>query len=176
MARAKYQVLVIPYRKSDDEVLYCIFQRSDMVDVNTVIGDPVSTPDGSTVIPISRVSFGFVAGGGEEEDGAPLISARREAFEEAGIPLDAHFIQLETTSSISTEHFPKARLHWGERCLVIPEYCFAVELPHKSIRISDEHTRFAWVDYATAMERLQYDSNKVALWELDNKIKLEVLS
>ena len=34
----------------------------DMVDVNTVIGDPVNTPDGSTVIPISRVSFGFVAG------------------------------------------------------------------------------------------------------------------
>ena len=153
MARAKYQVLVIPYRKSDDEVLYCIFQRSDM-----------------------DSCWQFVAGGGEEEDGAPLISARREAFEEAGIPLDAHFIQLETTSSISTEHFPKARLHWGERCLVIPEYCFAVELPHKSIRISDEHTRFAWVDYATAMERLQYDSNKVALWELDNKIKLEVLS
>ena len=153
MARAKYQVLVIPYRKSDDEVLYCIFQRSDM-----------------------DSCWQFVAGGGEEEDGAPLISARREAFEEAGIPLDAHFIQLETTSSISTEHFPKARLHWGERCLVIPEYCFAVELPHKSIRISDEHTRFAWVDYATAMERLQYDSNKVALWELDNKIKSGVLS
>lgn len=153
MARAKYQVLVIPYRKSDDEVLYCIFQRSDMADC-----------------------WQFVAGGGEEEDGVPLISARREAFEEAGIPLDAPFIQLETTSSISTEHFPKARLHWGKHCLVIPEYCFAVELSHKSIRISDEHTRFAWVDYATAMERLQYDSNKVALWELDNKIKLEVLS
>ena len=153
MARAKYQVLVIPYRKSDNEVLYCIFQRSDMADC-----------------------WQFVAGGGEEEDGVPLISARREAFEEAGIPLDAPFIQLETTSSISTEHFPKARLHWGERCLVIPEYCFAVELPHKSLRISDEHTRFAWVDYTTAMERLQYDSNKVALWELDNKIKLEVLS
>lgn len=37
----------------------------DMVDVNTVIGDPISAGDGSTVIPISRVSFGFVAGGGE---------------------------------------------------------------------------------------------------------------
>lgn len=37
----------------------------DMVDVNTVIGEPVNTQDGSTVIPISRVSFGFVAGGGE---------------------------------------------------------------------------------------------------------------
>lgn len=37
----------------------------EMVDVNTVVGDPVSTQDGSTIIPISRVSFGFVAGGGE---------------------------------------------------------------------------------------------------------------
>lgn len=37
----------------------------DMVDVNTVIGEPIATQDGSTVIPISRVSFGFVAGGGE---------------------------------------------------------------------------------------------------------------
>lgn len=37
----------------------------DMVDVNTVIGDPVQTMDGSTIIPLSRVSFGFVAGGGE---------------------------------------------------------------------------------------------------------------
>jgi len=36
-----------------------------MVDVNTVIGDPVKTQDGSTIIPISKVSFGFVAGGGE---------------------------------------------------------------------------------------------------------------
>lgn len=37
----------------------------EMVDVNTVVGDPVKTQDGSTIIPISRVSFGFVAGGGE---------------------------------------------------------------------------------------------------------------
>jgi sporulation protein YtfJ len=41
----------------------------EMVDVNTVIGDPVQTGDGSTIIPLSRVSFGFVAGGGEYEDG-----------------------------------------------------------------------------------------------------------
>ena len=37
----------------------------DMVDVNTVIGEPITTQDGSTVIPVSRVCFGFVAGGGE---------------------------------------------------------------------------------------------------------------
>lgn len=35
----------------------------EMVDVNTVIGDPIPTQDGTTVIPISRVSYGFASGG-----------------------------------------------------------------------------------------------------------------
>lgn len=37
----------------------------EMVDVNTIIGDPVTSADGSTIIPISKVSFGFLSGGGE---------------------------------------------------------------------------------------------------------------
>jgi len=41
----------------------------DMVDVNTIVGDAVQTPDGTVVIPISRVSFGFAAGGGEYSKG-----------------------------------------------------------------------------------------------------------
>ena len=36
-----------------------------MVDVNTVVGSPVAGAKGTTIIPISKVSFGFVAGGGE---------------------------------------------------------------------------------------------------------------
>ncbi len=36
-----------------------------MVDVNTVVGDAVETGDGGVIIPVSRVSFGFAAGGGE---------------------------------------------------------------------------------------------------------------
>ena len=36
-----------------------------MVDVNTVVGAPVMDQKGTTIIPISKVSFGFVAGGGE---------------------------------------------------------------------------------------------------------------
>lgn len=39
----------------------------DMVDVNTIVGDAVETPDGTVIIPISRVSFGFAAGGGNFE-------------------------------------------------------------------------------------------------------------
>lgn len=42
-----------------------------MVDVNTVVGAPVQSGKGATIIPISKVSFGFIAGGGEyaAEDG-----------------------------------------------------------------------------------------------------------
>ncbi|NLI91723.1 MAG: sporulation protein YtfJ [Peptococcaceae bacterium] len=36
-----------------------------MINVNTVIGDPVETPTGSVIIPVSRVSCGFAAGGSE---------------------------------------------------------------------------------------------------------------
>ena len=37
----------------------------EMVDVNTVVGDPVETPDGMVIVPVSRVTCGFAAGGGE---------------------------------------------------------------------------------------------------------------
>ncbi|MDD2401004.1 MAG: GerW family sporulation protein [Clostridia bacterium] len=37
----------------------------EMVDVNTVVGDAVETPDGTVIIPISRVGCGFAAGGSE---------------------------------------------------------------------------------------------------------------
>lgn len=36
-----------------------------MVDVSTVIGEPVATPYGALIIPVSKVGFGFVSGGGE---------------------------------------------------------------------------------------------------------------
>lgn len=36
-----------------------------MIDVNTIVGDPVTTPDGTVIIPISTVSFGFGAGGSQ---------------------------------------------------------------------------------------------------------------
>jgi sporulation protein YtfJ len=39
----------------------------EMVDVNTILGDPVETLDGSVIVPISRVTFGFAAGGSEFE-------------------------------------------------------------------------------------------------------------
>lgn len=37
----------------------------EMVDVNTIVGEAVTTPDGMVIVPISKVTFGFAAGGGE---------------------------------------------------------------------------------------------------------------
>ena len=37
----------------------------EMVDVNTVVGAPISTPDGITIIPISKISYAFAAGGSD---------------------------------------------------------------------------------------------------------------
>ena len=37
----------------------------EMVDVNTIVGEAVETQDGSVIIPVSRVCFGFAAGGSE---------------------------------------------------------------------------------------------------------------
>ncbi len=36
-----------------------------MVDVNTIIGDPITTPDGTVIIPVSKVSYGFASGGSD---------------------------------------------------------------------------------------------------------------
>lgn len=37
----------------------------EMVDVNTIIGDPIQTPDGVTILPVSKVKFGFAGGGSD---------------------------------------------------------------------------------------------------------------
>lgn len=37
----------------------------EMIDANTVMGTPVTTPDGTTIIPISKVSIGFGGGGSD---------------------------------------------------------------------------------------------------------------
>ena len=37
----------------------------EMVDVNTIVGEPIVLADGTTIIPISKVSFGFASGGSD---------------------------------------------------------------------------------------------------------------
>lgn len=53
----------------------------DMVDVNTIVGDAVETADGTVIIPISRVAFGFAAGGSNSE---PEESKREQVADSFG--------------------------------------------------------------------------------------------
>lgn len=59
-----------------------------MTDVNTVIGDPITTPDGTTVIPISRVSYGFASGGSDLPSKAQPASGLFAGGSGAGITIN----------------------------------------------------------------------------------------
>ena len=48
-----------------------------IIDVNCVVGSAITLPDGSAIIPISKVSVGFVSGGGEYND----LNAKRNSAE-----------------------------------------------------------------------------------------------
>lgn len=50
----------------------------DMVDVNTIVGDAVQTADDTVIIPVSRVAFGFAAGGGDYQGRKDYKSVNQE--------------------------------------------------------------------------------------------------
>ena len=48
----------------------------EMVDVNTIVGDPITSPDGTIIIPVSMVSYGFASGGSD----FPTKKENKECF------------------------------------------------------------------------------------------------
>ena len=48
----------------------------EMVDVNAIIGDPITAPDGTTIIPVSKVTYGFASGGSD----LPTKKENRDCF------------------------------------------------------------------------------------------------
>ena len=50
-----------------------------MVDANTTLGDPITTPDGVTIVPVSRIKLGF-AGGGADFAPKPGRNAKENNF------------------------------------------------------------------------------------------------
>lgn len=53
-------------KRSINEILGISMEKiKEMADVNSIIGDPITTPDGTTIIPVSKVSYGFASGGSD---------------------------------------------------------------------------------------------------------------
>ena len=147
MSRQPFQVLVFPYLVSDDGSLrVAIFRRREE-------------------------AGGYCQGiaGGGEGDETPLAAAIREAGEEAGIGSDSSFRRLETVTSIPVFNFEAPHLADGH--FVIPEFSFAVEAGSNDIRLSREHLAFDWVTPEIAIDRLKWDSNRTAVWELAERLK-----
>lgn len=141
--RAPFQVLVIPYRRLAG-IEFAVFRRA------------------------GEGYWQFVAGGGEEGETAER-AALREAEEEIGIPLAKPLLRLVSVASVPVCHF-QAREYWPRDLLVIPEYCFAVDASGFDLVLSDEHTEFRWLSYEECHDRLRWQSNQVALWELNQRL------
>ncbi len=139
------QVMVFPYRaRTEGSPEYAVFRRSDAPNV-----------------------WQAIAGGGEDDE-TPMETAIRESEEEAGIPADAEFIQLDSLFSVPAE-FVSGFL-WGPDVLVIPQHCFGVGVGDHAISLSAEHTEFEWCTYGRAVSKLAFESNRLALWELNHRL------
>ena len=145
--RAPFQILVLPYRRTPTGFEYAIVKRSD------------------------AGWWQFVAGGGEVGE-SPLEAALRETEEEIGVHPNAPLLELDSKTTVPKVVFGAAE-SWGNDVFVIPEHCFAANVGSHEIRLSGEHNEFQWVDYQTAREKLKWDSNRCALWELNERLKRE---
>lgn len=141
MRRPK-QVLVFLYRKDDNCFKYCIFQRKNNV--------------------WQGIS------GGVEDDEYLVDTVKREIFEETGLVV-SNIIELSSVSSIPVTSIVDDFM-FGSDIYVIPEYSFGVQCDG-DIVLSCEHKDYRWVSYDEAIKYLEYDSNKTALWELNEKLK-----
>ncbi len=142
--RAPFQILAIPYKVVDGSILYCVFHRSDLD------------------------QWQFIAGGGEDDE-SPTQAAKREIWEESGVDAD-RIIELKSKCYIPANIFKKSDLcNWQKDTYVVPEYAFAFEC-REAIELSHEHTECVWLSFEAARDRLKWDSNKTALYELNCRL------
>ena len=72
--------------------------------------------------------------------------------------------------SLSAMYRVTLRMERKECIYIVKEYSFGVCADDTEIIISDEHKIFKWVDYSEATKLLKWDSNKNALWELNERL------
>jgi len=105
-------------------------------------------------------------GGKLNPDETPIECAKREIFEEGGV-IVPDVIVLKSMCHIPVNIFPNRHLYnWSKDMYVIPEYSFGFEC-EKDIVLSHEHTECVWLTYEQAKNKLKWDSNKTALYELN---------
>lgn len=148
--RLPKQVLIIPYRIKDKNVQFCIFKRKDLE------------------------FWQWISGGVEDFDENLYAAAKREIFEETGVDSNLELTQLECITKIPVVNIVK-KFIWGNDIFYADEYSFSVKFDNIDIVLSDEHSLYSWMSFEEAKKLLKYDSNKSALWELNEKIKRGII-
>jgi dATP pyrophosphohydrolase len=150
MARTPQNVLVLPFRRmSDGRVAYAVFLRAD---------DPADP-------------FWQAVAGGVEDEETLIEAARRELREETGLAPPARgWVALDARASVPAIVFRASSL-WGSDTFVVHEYAFGVDVSDSDeIALSHEHSEYRWLEFDAASQLLRYDSNRTALWELNERL------
>jgi dATP pyrophosphohydrolase len=146
MARAPFQVIVIPFLKAaSSEPRYGIFKRR------------------------THEMWQAISGGGEDIE-TPLEAAIRETLEETGVAGRNGWVCLQSRASVPASAFSGTD-HWPRDLFVVPEYAFGLAVSDTNVELSAEHSECAWLPFHKAHQRLTWDSNRVALWELHCRIQ-----
>ena len=140
--RKPKNVLVFLYRYNNG-IEYCLFYRSN--------GE-----------------FWQGLSGGVEDLEELEDTVKREVYEETGIVVN-NMIKLDTISSIPGIYVNKD-FNYENNIYVVYEYGFGVLIDNEDIRLSSEHKEYKWVSYDEAIKLLKYDSNKTALFELNERL------
>lgn len=125
----------------------------DMIDVNTIIGEPIKIQDNISVIPISKVSFGFAAGGSEFK--GDIVKGCKKREEEENISYRNPFgggsgaaVSIKPVSFLVVQNELVKLLPVEHNCLIdkildyIPEICEKTEkILDKLIKKEDKETK-----------------------------------
>ncbi|NLV75351.1 MAG: NUDIX domain-containing protein [Chloroflexi bacterium] len=141
--RAPYNVLVLPYRRTPEGWEFALLLEAD------------------------EGNWQGIAGGGEDDE-TPEQAARREAREEGDLPDTCPLTRLQALQMVPVCYFDAP--HWSPDLYTIPQYAFGLDATGCELQLSSEHREVAWMRIDQALERAFYDSDRVALWELNLRL------
>ena len=97
-----------------------------------------------------------------------LEEAKRELYEETAL-VNMNWLQLDSMCTLPKTIF-NDHICLPKHLYVVPEYAFSVEV-QGDLSLSSEHSEYHRCDAFEAQKLLKYDSNRIALWELFERLK-----
>lgn len=108
------------------------------------------------------------ASGGVRNNESPQQAALRVATYEANVPAENPLFELTSKGYAPANIFGTHVEEWGSDVVVVPIYFFA--MPVNEISLSEQHTGVDWHPYAKAAQLFTFDSQKIGLWELNERL------